>query len=102
MAAVDVSPDSLAWLRSKLSGLGLGGRVSTVEADLDAGWPDLGRFDLTWAWFARLAPGLGDRLEPGDRAVLATLLDQDGPQSLSRRTDLHIRGVRSVTLGRRG
>jgi SAM-dependent methyltransferase len=210
VVAVDVSPDSLARLRAKTVDLGLASRVSTVAADLDAGWPDLGSVDLTWAsmsmhhmadpdrvlrdvldatrpggliavaefsqplrfladdlgfgrpgfetraadvlgqvhtelmpalgsawaprlaeagwtviaerdfaidlnppshpdanryagaWFARLAPALGDRLEPADRAVLAALLDQDGPQSLARRTDLHLRGVRSVTLGHRG
>jgi len=47
--AVDVEAASLARLRDKAAGLGLAGRVRTVEADLDAGWPDLGPLDLTWA-----------------------------------------------------
>jgi SAM-dependent methyltransferase len=47
--AVDVAADSLALLRAKAARRGLAGRVVAVEADLDAGWPDLGPFDLTWA-----------------------------------------------------
>ena len=47
--AVDIEPGSLARLRDKALRLGLAGRVRAVEADLDAGWPDLGRLDLTWA-----------------------------------------------------
>ena len=33
----------------KAAGRGLAGRVRALEADLDAGWPDLGPLDLTWA-----------------------------------------------------
>jgi SAM-dependent methyltransferase len=47
--AVDVEPDSLALLRDKAAGLGLGGRVRAVAANLDEGWPELGVLDLTWA-----------------------------------------------------
>jgi SAM-dependent methyltransferase len=47
--AVDIEPGSLARLRDKALRLGLAGRVRAVEADLDAGWPDLGPLDLTWA-----------------------------------------------------
>ncbi|MDX6340526.1 MAG: hypothetical protein QOH87_664 [Trebonia sp.] len=47
--AVDVEPGSLARLRDKALGLGLAGRVRALETDLDAGWPDLGPLDLTWA-----------------------------------------------------
>jgi SAM-dependent methyltransferase len=47
--AVDVEPGSLARLRDKADGRGLGGRVRTLEFDLDGGWPDLGPLDLTWA-----------------------------------------------------
>jgi SAM-dependent methyltransferase len=47
--AVDVEPGSLARLRDKARSRGLAGRVRAVEADLDAGWPDLGLLDLTWA-----------------------------------------------------
>jgi SAM-dependent methyltransferase len=47
--AVDIEPGSLARLRDKALGRGLAGRVRVLEADLDAGWPDLGPLDLTWA-----------------------------------------------------
>jgi SAM-dependent methyltransferase len=207
--AVDVSADSLARLRAKTLDLGLAPRVHAVAADLDAGWPDLGTLDLTWAsmsmhhmadpgrvlravldatrpggliavaefsqplrflpddlgfglpgfedrvadvlghahaealptlgsewaprladagwtviaerdfpidlnrpahpraaryaqaWFTRLSHGLDDRLSADDRAILAALLDESGPRSLLHRTNLHIRGTRSITLARR-
>jgi SAM-dependent methyltransferase len=54
------------------------------------------------AWFTRLSHGLDDRLETDDRVLLAALLDESGPRSLAHRTDLHIRGIRSITIARRG
>jgi ubiquinone/menaquinone biosynthesis C-methylase UbiE len=208
VVAVDVAPESLRRLHSKAAELGVAPRVTGVEADLDAGWPDLGEFDLTlasmslhhmadpsrvlrdilaatrpggliavaefaeplrflpdelgigepgfedrlieavtpaqleemptlgsaWAprlidagwtvleerefridqnppvhpsanryaraWFARLSHAKADSLGPEDRATLATLLADDGEHSLLHRNDLHIRGVRTVTLAR--
>jgi SAM-dependent methyltransferase len=210
VTAVDIEAGSLRRLEDRARELGLAERVRAVEADLDAGWPDLGPVDLTWAsmslhhladpaatlrdvlaatteggliavaefpeplrflpagpgaglagfeervlavvgaaraqdmptlhsawaprltdagwqvtaerdfpvdldppahpragdyaraWFSRLSHGLGDQLEPADQATLAALLDDHGPQSLVHRTDLHIRGTRTVTLARRG
>jgi SAM-dependent methyltransferase len=210
VVALDVSPASLAKIAAKAAAAGLVARVHPVEADLDAGWPDLGTLDLTWAsaslhhmadpaqvlrdalnatrpggliavsefseqllflpddlgfgrpgfegritdvlghayteemptlgsewgprladagwtivaeqdfrvdqdpathpsagryaraWFARLSDGLADRLEPDDQATLAALLDEDNPRSLVNRTDLHIRGGRTITIARRG
>jgi SAM-dependent methyltransferase len=207
--ALDVSPASLAKIAGKAAQAGLAARVHPVEADLDAGWPDLGSLDLTWAsaslhhmadparvlrdarsatrpggliavsefaaqllflpddlgfgrpgfegritevlghayteemptlgsqwaprltesgwtvvaeqdfridqdppahpsatryaraWFARLSDGLADRLEPDDQATLAALLDSRDPRSLVNRRDLHIRGGRTITIGRR-
>jgi SAM-dependent methyltransferase len=52
-------------------------------------------------WFARLSTGLAEGLEPEDRETLAALLDERGPHSLLRRTDLHLRGTRTISLGRR-
>ncbi|HEX4082257.1 MAG TPA: class I SAM-dependent methyltransferase [Acidimicrobiales bacterium] len=209
IVAVDVSPASLRRLREKAVDLGLADRIRTVEADLDAGWPDVGSFDVTWAsmslhhfadptrvlrdvlaatrpggliavaelteplrflpddlgfgspgfearaiaalgaahaatmptlgsawaprltdagwtvvderdvvidldppqhpdaaryaraWFARLADGSADRLEPDDRTTLAALLDEDDARAPLERAKLHIRGVRTVTLARR-
>jgi SAM-dependent methyltransferase len=209
IVALDVSPASLAKIAAKAAAAELVARVHPVEADLDAGWPDLGTLDLTWAsaslhhmadparvlrdalnatrpggliavsefsrqllflpdglgfgrpgfegritdvlghayaeemptlgsewaprltdagwtvvaeqdfrvdqnppthpsagryaraWFARLSDGLADRLEPDDQATLAVLLDEDNPRSLVNRTDLHIRGGRTITIARR-
>jgi SAM-dependent methyltransferase len=209
VVALDVSPVSLAKIGAKAAAAGLAARVHPVEADLDAGWPDLGLLDLTWAsaslhhmadparvlrdalkatrpggliavsefaaqllflpddlgfgrpgfegritdvlghayteemptlgsawaprlaeagwtvvaeqdfridqdppthpsaaryaraWFARLSEGLADRLEPDDQVTLAALLDERSPRSLVNRTDLHIRGGRTITIARR-
>src|ERR1700722_2393715 len=50
VVALDVSPVSLAKIAAKAAAAGLAARVHPVEADLDAGWPDLGTpLDLTWA-----------------------------------------------------
>jgi SAM-dependent methyltransferase len=207
--AIDVAPESLRRLRDKALELGLDSRVTGVEADMDAGWPDLGTFDLTlasmslhhmsdpsrvlrdvlaatrpggliavaefaeplrflsadpeigrpgfedrlieavtpaqleemptlgsdwsprlaeagWrvleerefridqnppshrsanryarAWFTRLSHGKADSLDPEDRTTLAALLADDGEHSLLGRKDLHIRGVRTITLASR-
>ena len=208
VVAVDVSAASLARVDAKAKAAGLAERVRTLEADLDAGWPDLGPVDLTWAsmslhhlaeparslsglrritrpgaliavaefdeplrflpddlgtrrpgfetrvlgllsevhaeavptlgspwatvldqsgwsvvdqhdlaiderspahplagryargWFARLAHGLDGRLDADDERTLVALLTDDGPHALLTRTDLHLRGVRTVTLAR--
>jgi SAM-dependent methyltransferase len=210
VVAVDLAAASLDRLRAKATEAGIGARVTPVEADIDAGWPDVGMLDVTWAsmslhhfadpervmrdvlantrpggllavaefaepirflphdlgfgrpgfearigdmiaaartedmptlgtawaprmaaagwvvvderdfvidldpprhpkaaayavaWFTRLAHGMSDRLDPDDQKVLEQLLDERGPQSLLARADLHIRGVRTVTIGRRG
>jgi SAM-dependent methyltransferase len=49
VTAVDIEADSLQLLRDRAGVLGLAPRLRAVEADLDAGWPDLGPIDLTWA-----------------------------------------------------
>lgn len=54
------------------------------------------------AWFDRLSHGLTDRLDADDGRTLQALLADDGPQALVRRTDLHLRGVRTLTLARSG
>jgi SAM-dependent methyltransferase len=77
--AVDVEPGALARLRHKAAGRGLDGRLRVLEFDLDAGWPDLGTPDLTWASMSlhHLAdPGrvLGDALaatRPGGLIAVA-------------------------------
>lgn len=47
--AVDSSPDHLRRLREKARENKLADRVRTVQADLDATWPELGEPDLVWA-----------------------------------------------------
>ena len=69
-----------------------------INLDLPA-HPDAARYAR--AWFARLSEGLADRLEPGDRATLAELLDEDSPRSVLHRANLHIRGTRTITVARR-
>lgn len=54
VTAVDASADHLHRLRARAEELGLAGQVHTVQADLDADWPDLGRPglgrpELVWA-----------------------------------------------------
>lgn len=208
VVAVDLSEPSLERVAAKARAVGVGGRVRTVVADLDDGWPDLAPIDLTWAsmslhhladpvrsltelrgitsargllavsefvepvrflpddlgvgrpgfetralevlgsvhaealphigaswaallveagwtvldehdvviddrspdhplagayaraWFARLAHGLDGRLDVEDERTLAALLDDSGPHGLLRRTDLHLRGIRTLTIAR--
>ncbi|MFC5061520.1 class I SAM-dependent methyltransferase [Actinomycetospora atypica] len=49
VTAVDASAAHLQRLVGKADRAGVGDRVRTVEADLDAAWPDLGPADLVWA-----------------------------------------------------
>ncbi|HTZ45057.1 MAG TPA: methyltransferase domain-containing protein [Jatrophihabitans sp.] len=49
VTAVDLAEASLARLRATADGLRLAGRIRTVVADLDAGWPVPEPVDLTWA-----------------------------------------------------
>jgi SAM-dependent methyltransferase len=46
VTAVDTDPDMLHRLKARA---GEAGHVHTVQADLDAGWPDLEPVDLVWA-----------------------------------------------------
>jgi len=73
--ALDIDQASLARLRDKAAGLGLAGRVRTVAADLDAGWPDLGTLDLTWA-----SMSLHHMADPGK--VLSDALNATRPGGL--------------------
>jgi SAM-dependent methyltransferase len=47
--ALDTSEQMLRRLEEKARALGISDRVTTVLADLDAGWPPLGTVDLVWA-----------------------------------------------------
>ena len=49
VTAVDVSAPMLGRLRARAREMGLDGRIRTVQADLDAGWPATGPADLVWA-----------------------------------------------------
>ena len=208
VVAVDVAERSLARVVTKAQAAGVGDRVRTLVADLDAGWPDLAPVDVTWAsmslhhladpvgslaqlrrmtrpggllavsefdeplrflpedlgtgrlgfesrtlealstvhaeavpnigaswatmleeagwtvvdqhdvviderrphhplagryaraWFARLAGGLDGRLDVDDERTLGFLLDDGGLQGLLHRGDLHLHGMRTLTLAR--
>jgi SAM-dependent methyltransferase len=75
ITAVDVSAELLDRLRHKAIALGLGGRVATVQADLDEGWPELRPADLVWA-----ANSMHHVAEPG--AALARARDVLRPGGL--------------------
>lgn len=47
--AIDVSDEMLHRVQEKAHDLGPAGRVRTVRADLDEGWPDIADVDVTWA-----------------------------------------------------
>ncbi len=49
VTAVDVSAPMLDRLRARAREMGVDGRIRTVLADLDAGWPATGPVDLVWA-----------------------------------------------------
>ncbi len=49
VTAVDVSAPMLGRLRARAREMGLDGRIRTLQADLDAGWPATGPVDLVWA-----------------------------------------------------
>ncbi|MFF2638617.1 class I SAM-dependent methyltransferase [Streptomyces niveus] len=49
VTAVDTSAGHLNRLREKAEAAGLADHVRTVQADLDADWPDLGAPELVWA-----------------------------------------------------
>jgi SAM-dependent methyltransferase len=49
VVAVDQSPEMLARIRSRAAALGLAGRVTTVQADLDRAWPAIEPVDVAWA-----------------------------------------------------
>jgi SAM-dependent methyltransferase len=72
-----------------------GERTFTIDLDPPA-HPRAGEYARTW--FTRLVGGFADRLEPADRATLEALLADGGALAGQR---LHIRGSRTVTLGRR-
>ncbi|WP_137992318.1 class I SAM-dependent methyltransferase [Streptomyces vilmorinianum] len=49
VVAVDASPELLERARARAEARGLGARVSTLHAELPAGFDDLGEADLIWA-----------------------------------------------------
>jgi SAM-dependent methyltransferase len=49
VTALDASEYMLRRLTHRATGLGLAGRIHTVQADLDQPWPDVEPVDLVWA-----------------------------------------------------
>lgn len=49
LIALDQSPAMLERLQAAAASHGVAGRLRTVQADLDAGWPPIGTADLAWA-----------------------------------------------------
>ena len=81
VVSVDADPAMLERLRAGLAGDGLEARVRTVEADLDAGWPDVGTVDVVWASAslhhvadpARVLRDAHDALAPGGLLVVVEM-----------------------------
>ncbi|MCB7135016.1 class I SAM-dependent methyltransferase [Cellulosimicrobium marinum] len=81
VVALDVSATMLARLRGAVDAAGIGDRVRTVEADVDAGWPDVGPVDLVWASAsmhhvadpARVLRDVRDALVPGGLAAVVEM-----------------------------
>ncbi|MBP0456807.1 class I SAM-dependent methyltransferase [Streptomyces montanisoli] len=94
ITAVDASAGHLQRLREKACALGVDARVRTVQADLDASWPDLGTPDLVWASASmhhmadpdRTLRRVRDTLAPGGLLAVVELagfprfLPEDGPE----------------------
>lgn len=96
VTAVDTSAGHLQILREKACARGVGERVRTVQADLDAPrWPDLGTPDLVWASAsmhhmadpARALAGVHELLAPGGLFAVVELdgfprfLPEDAPEN---------------------
>jgi SAM-dependent methyltransferase len=73
--AVDKSAGMLDRVRARAAGLGLADRVQTIQADLEAGWPDVPRADLAW-----MVNAMHELADPGQ--VLAKLLRTISPGGL--------------------
>ncbi|MEW2358743.1 class I SAM-dependent methyltransferase [Spirillospora sp. NPDC029432] len=79
--ALDQSGELLHHLNGKARDLGLDGRIRTVQADLDAEWPELDPADLVWASASlhhmadpdRVLAGIHALLRPGGLLVAAEL-----------------------------
>ncbi|MFS8198195.1 class I SAM-dependent methyltransferase [Streptomyces sp. CWNU-52B] len=94
VTAVDSSTSHLRRLLEKAGAQGLADRVRTVQADLDADWPELGTPDLVWASAAmhhmadpdRALRRVHDLLAPGGLFAVVELagfprfLPEDAPE----------------------
>lgn len=83
IVALDVSPGMLERLVASSIEQGLAERMSMVQADLDAAWPEAGRFDLVWAasslhHFAEVDRVLRDILTALNPGGLFVAVEMDG------------------------
>jgi SAM-dependent methyltransferase len=86
--ALDASAQLLDRLTGKARRLGVAGRVRTVQADLNAGWPAIGTVDLAWASASlhhmadpdRVLTGVFAALRPG--GILAVIEMDSFPRFL--------------------
>ncbi|MBB5909776.1 class I SAM-dependent methyltransferase [Actinoalloteichus hymeniacidonis] len=95
VTAVDSSIDHLRRLQEKACERGVSDRVRTVQADLDAAWPELGSPDLVWSSAAlhhladpdRTLRQVHDTLAPGGQFAVIELagfprfLPDDAPEN---------------------
>ncbi|SDS13278.1 class I SAM-dependent methyltransferase [Actinoplanes derwentensis] len=70
VTAIDTSADMLTHLGESARRHGFDGRIRTRQADLDAGWPEIGAADLVWAASSMHHMGDPERVLAGIRGVL--------------------------------
>jgi len=75
--------------------------IGEREIELHASGPSEAAGRYAQLWLRRLSDRLNERIDDADRDELARLVADHGRESVRERDDLDIRGVRTVTIGRR-
>jgi SAM-dependent methyltransferase len=73
-------------------------RIFTIDLKSSRGTAAI---EYARGWLGRMRSGVANRLDAEDQHALHTLVDGGGLESLQGRDELHIRGTRTVTVGRR-
>jgi ubiquinone/menaquinone biosynthesis C-methylase UbiE len=96
----DALPDLGSHWAPRLAAAGFTDVAERVfSIDVADGSPDARRY--AQVWLQQVRAGLADQLDVDDRHTLARLVDADDPASVLNSGTVHIRGERTVTVGRR-
>jgi len=84
VVAADISPEMLQRVQHRAAHRGMAERVSTVQMNVDEGWPELGAFDVVWASAAlhELADAdaaFGNIFSVLNPSGLLAVVEMDGP-----------------------